>query len=144
MLINWIISLLYLILPALLFHNKDNWMNSADDGSRGVFCQLKSLTQGLWDSPCSLKVFFGIIHRCVFAPENPAKRKQPRSNTRECGVRFPVWISLSTLLLILVCSSTQNCRNWSEWDGRWALKEGQGFVFHALQCFPPTASQSNT
>lgn len=84
--------------------------DSADDGLRGVLCQLKSLTHGLWGSPWSLKGFFGIIHRSVFAlpPENPAKRKQPRSNALECRVRFPVWIYLSTLWLILVCSSTQN------------------------------------
>lgn len=72
-------------------------MNSADDGSGGVFCQLKSLTQGLWGSPCSLKVFFGIIHRCVFAPPPKIQQRESSQEATQgsvgldflCGFPFP-------------------------------------------------------
>lgn len=78
------------------------------------------LNAGLWGSPCSLKGFFFLhyTHVSFLPPGIPAKRKHPRSSTLECGVRFPVWIYLSTLWLILVCSSTQTRKIWSEWDRR--------------------------
>lgn len=41
-------------------------------------------------SPCSLKGFFGITHRCVFAlpPKNPAKRKQQEAAHCSVGLDF--------------------------------------------------------
>lgn len=79
-------------------------------------CQMKFFTQGLWNSPFSLKCWlnssiFGIAHgyACSLLPENPAKRKQPRSNALEACV---LYLYLFTLALILKSYVSLQNQSW--------------------------------